>query len=448
VESNVAQRVVIIGGGFGGLHAAKTFGDPHIEITLCDRRNFHLFQPLLYQVATGGLSPADISSPLRGVLKNRRHVTTLLTNVRAIDLTMRAVSTSVGNLEYDSLIVATGNGNHYFGNDHWRPIAPGLKTIEDAIEIRCRILTAFESAEAETDPIRREHLMTFLIVGAGPTGVELAGAMGEIALHTLKREFRNINSSCARIVLIEGGSRVLSSLPESLSGKAMHYLHRLGVEGITDTTVTNIETGKATLRRDGHTQEMIAGTIIWAAGVRASSIGKCIAAGNQELLDETGRVIVEPDLSVPGHPEVFVIGDLAHYRHQTGAPLPLLAPVAMQQGRYVAKLIQRRLRGKTSKPFRYRDKGNLATIGRAAAVGVIGQLRVWGYPAWLTWLFIHLMYLVEFENRVLVFIQWFWSYITRNRGARLITPRTHGGKKSLAATSSSSYNPDSDKSYS
>ena len=416
--------MVIIGGGFGGLYAAKTFKDPRIEITLCDRRNFHLFQPLLYQVATGGLSPADIASPLRGVLRNRRHVKTLMADVRSIDLGSRTISASIGTLNYDSLIVATGNLTHYYGKDHWRPIAPGLKTVEDAIEIRRRILAAFEAAEVEPDPTRRGHLMTFLIVGAGPTGVELAGAMSEIALHTLKRDFRNINPSHARIVLIEGGSRILTALPESLSERAMHYLQRLGVEVITDAIVTNVEEERAMLRRDDHTQEIIAGTIMWAAGVRASPIGKCIAAGNQELLDETGRVIVEPDLSVGGHPEVFVIGDLAHYRHQTGAPLPLLAPVAMQQGRYAAKLIQHRLKGKTLKPFQYRDKGNLATIGRAAAVGVVWRMNVWGYPAWLTWLFIHLMYLVEFENRVLVLIQWFWNYITRNRGARLITPVT------------------------
>jgi NADH dehydrogenase len=427
--SNTVHRVIIIGGGFGGLYAAKTFKRPEVEVTLCDRRNFHLFQPLLYQVATGGLSPADITSPLRGVLKKHRQIRTLMAEVKGIDLRLRTVSTSVGVLEYDSLIVAAGNGNHYFGNDHWSPLAPGLKTIEDAIEIRRRVLAAFEAAEVETNSTRRKRLMTFVIVGAGPTGVELAGAIVEIALYTLRKEFRNINPSQSRVILVEGGSRVLSAMPESLSDKATRYLHRLGVEVITDTIVVDVEVGKVALRGAERTVELAAGTIIWAAGVRASPLGKLAAGGNKELLDNTGRVIVRPDLSVPDHPEVFVIGDLAHYRHQTGAPLPGLAPVAMQQGRYVAKLILRRLEGKTLKPFQYHDRGYLATIGRAAAVGVVWRLRLWGYPAWLTWLFVHLMYLVEFENRLLVFTQWLWNYITRNRGARLITPGTPVGHK-------------------
>jgi NADH dehydrogenase len=421
--------VIIIGGGFGGLYAAKSFKHPHIDVTLCDRRNFHLFQPLLYQVATGGLSPADITSPLRGILKNRRHIKTLMAEAQGIDMSSRTVSTSVGVLEYDTLIVAAGNGVHYFGDEHWRAIAPGLKTVEDAINIRRRVLAAFEAAEVETDPTRRERLMTFLIVGGGATGVELAGAIVEIALYTLKREFRNINPSFSRVILVEGGSRVLPEMPKSLSEKASHHLHRLGVELVTDAMVTNVEAGKVTLKRSELTEEIAAETILWAAGVRASHIGEFLAAGETELLDKTGRVIVEPDLTVPGHPEVFVIGDLANYQHQTGAPLPGLAPVAMQQGKYVAKLIQRRLKEKNLKPFQYRDKGNLATIGRAAAVGVIWRLRMWGYPAWLIWLFVHLMYLVEFENRVLVLTQWFWNYITRNRGARLITPETSLGRK-------------------
>lgn len=326
-------------------------------------------------------------------------------------------------LPYDILIVATGASHHYFGRDDWEAAAPGLKTIEDATEIRCRVLAAFEAAEREPDDRSRQAWLTFAVVGGGPTGVELAGAMAELAKQTMRRDFRAVDTSRARIVLMEGAERTLPSYPRDLSAKATRSLERLGVDVRTGTLVTEISEREIRVRSPEGEDTIPCRTALWAAGVRASPLGRTLADRAGVELDRLGRVIVERDLSVPGHPEIFVIGDLAHFAHQTGEPLPGVAPVAMAQGRYVASVIRHRLRGRPVRPFHYFDKGQLATIGRAAAVADFGKLRFSGYPAWLLWLFVHLMYLVEFENRVLVFFQWAWNYLTRNRGARLIAHR-------------------------
>ncbi|MBI3770294.1 MAG: NAD(P)/FAD-dependent oxidoreductase [Deltaproteobacteria bacterium] len=424
-----AHRVVIIGGGFGGLYAAQALARAPVQVTLLDRRNFHLFQPLLYQVATGGLSPGEIASPLRSVLKRQRNTEVWLAEVTSIDVAGRRVLLSDGEVPYDSLIVATGARHHYFGNSQWEPLAPGLKGIEDATEIRRRVLLAFEIAEREPDAARRRAWLTFVIVGAGPTGVELAGALGEIANHTLKRDFRTINPSDAQILLLENAERVLPPYSPKLAASASAALQRLGVTVRTGVLVTNIEPEAVTLRRGDSTERIPTHTVLWAAGVQASPLGKALADGAGAPLDRVGRVMVEPDLTVPGHPEIIVIGDLASFSHQDGKPLPGVAPVAMQQGRYAARLITQRLGGGGSLPaFHYVDRGSMATIGRGAAVAHIGPFEFGGYLAWLSWLFIHLMYLVEFDNRLLVFVQWAWNYISWNRGARLITGESSCGK--------------------
>lgn len=415
------HHVVIIGGGFGGLYAARSLKRAPVWVTLIDRRNFHLFQPLLYQVATGGLSPANIAAPLRAILKRQKNTRVLLAEVIDIDAANRRVVLSDGEVGYDTLIVATGARHNYFGNDQWEKLAPGLKTIEDATEMRRRILLAFEAAERESDPDKLQGWLTFVVVGAGPTGVELAGTLGEMARHTLKHDFRAINPADARIFLVEGLDRVLPSYPPELSAKAQAALARLGVSVRTGAIVTDIQSDAVTLRCGERSERIPTRTVLWAAGVQASPLGRALAAAAGATLDRVGRVVVKPDLSLPGHPEIFVIGDLAHFSHQTGKPLPGVAPVAMQQGRYVAKLVERRLRGEEMPPFRYKDYGSMATIGRAAAVADLGRLRFSGFFAWLTWLFIHLMYLVQFENRVLVLMQWALNYFTRNRYARLIT---------------------------
>jgi NADH:quinone reductase (non-electrogenic) len=418
----IVHRVVIIGGGFGGLYAAKALKRAPVHVTLIDRRNFHLFQPLLYQVATGALSPGDIASPLRGVLKRQRNTDVWLGEVTDIEPTERRVVLSDGALPYDTLIVATGASHHYFGHDQWAAWAPGLKTIEDATEMRRRILLAFEAAERELDPQARRAWLTFVIVGAGPTGVELAGALAEIARHTLKRDFRTVNPADAHILLAEGTERVLPPYPPVLSAKAAARLARIGVTVQTRAQVTGVQADSVTIQCDGTAQRVMTHTVLWAAGVQASPLGGILAARTGARLDRAGRVIVEADCAVPGQPNIFVIGDLACYTHQTGQPLPGIAPVAMQQGRYVAALIQRRLRGQPAPPFRYHDHGMMAVIGRNAAVAdLAGRLRFGGFLAWLAWLFIHLMYLVEFDNRLLVLVQWAWNYFTWNRGARLIT---------------------------
>jgi NADH dehydrogenase len=415
------HRVVIIGGGFGGLSAARQLKHAPVEVTLLDRCNYHLFQPLLYQVATGALSPANIAAPLRHVLKNQKNTKVLLAEATHIDAANRRVILSDGVIEYDTLVVATGASHQYFGHDEWAQFAPGLKTIEDATDMRSRILLAFEAAERELDSEKLKAWMTFVIVGAGPTGAELAGTLGEIANDTLRHDFRNINPSEARIILVEGTGRVLPTYPEELSEAARKMLTRLGVIVRTGAMVTDIAHGSVTIREGDRTETISTRTILWAAGVLASPLGRILAAEVGAKLDKAGRVIVEPDLTIAGHPEIFVIGDLANFSHQDGKPLPGVAQPAIQEGHYVGNTIQLWLRGEINKPFHYLDKGNLATIGRAKAVADLNWLRLAGWPAWMIWLFIHLLYIVQFQNRLLVLMQWAWLYITYDRSARLIT---------------------------
>ncbi|MEP0886201.1 NAD(P)/FAD-dependent oxidoreductase [Trichocoleus sp. ST-U3] len=415
------HHVVIVGGGFGGLYAAKALAKAPVKVTLIDKRNFHLFQPLLYQVATGGLSAGDISSPLRAVLSRQKNTEVLMGEVTEIDPQQQTVKVQNRELNYDSLIVATGVSHHYFGNDQWAPKAPGLKTVEDALEMRRRIFVAFEAAEKETDPEKRRAWLTFVLVGGGPTGVELAGAMAELAYSTLKDDFRNIDTSEAKIILIEGMDRVLPPYPPELSAKAQASLERLGVTIQTKAMVTNIEDDVVTIRKGDETEQIAARTVLWAAGMKASGMGEVIAKATGAELDRAGRVIVEPELSVPNHPNIFVIGDLANFPHQNDKPLPGVAPVAMQEGQYVARLIKQRLKGETLPAFHYNDYGSLAVIGRNAAVVDLGFIKFAGFPAWLAWIFIHIFFLIEFDNKLLVLIQWGWNYFTRKRGARLIT---------------------------
>ncbi len=421
MESRPPHRTVLVGGGFGGLYFAKALADPRFELTLVDRRNFHLFQPLLYQVATGGLSPADIAAPLRSLLKGHRNATVLLGEAVDVDVDARKVILAAGAVEYDSLILAAGARHHYFGNDSWESLAPGLKTVEDATEMRSRILRAFELAEEEPEPEKRRELLTFVIVGGGPTGVELAGTLGELARQTLRGEFRRFDPEEARVILVEGSSTVLSHMQAPLPARALASLGKLGVTVLLGSKVVELRPGEATVEMGGRREVIRAATVLWAAGVKASPLGAALASRAGATLDRAGRVVVDPDFSVPGHPEIFVIGDMASYSHATGSPLPGVAPVAMQEGRHVAKVLRSRLDGEEPPRFRYRDKGDLATIGRAAAVGKVGKFKFSGFPAWLIWLFVHILYLAGFENRVLVLFQWAWNYFTRNRSARLIT---------------------------
>ena len=414
----MAQRVVILGGGFGGLYAARSLRSSDTEITLIDRRNFHLFQPLLYQVATGELSPADVAFPLRAIFSDQKNVRVLLGEATGLDPVSKRVLLSDGASEpYDRLIVATGARNHYFGNDTWAERAPGLKSLEEATRIRHRILYAFEAAERTTD--REEHLawLTFVIVGAGPTGVELAGAIGEIANDTLKSDFRLTRPEEARILLLDNSPRVLSPFDPTLSDHAERALIKLGVRSMLGVRVTGVdETGVRIVTSRGE-EHIRARTVLWAAGVAASGFASIVAAATGAQTDRGGRILVDDHCRVPGHPDVFVVGDVANFTGQDGKPLPGVAPTAMQQGRYVAQVIT----GKTSGPFRYLDKGSLAVIGRASAVAQFPMLKAHGLVAWLLWLFIHLMYLVGFQNRLIVFIRWAFNYFTYNRGARLIT---------------------------
>ncbi len=419
--ADTAPHVVIVGGGFGGLHAARRLGNAPVRVTLVDRRNYHLFQPLLYQVATGGLSPGDIASPLRGVLSPYRNIRVLLAEVVDLDPAERRLILRNGQLRYDTLVLAAGVSHHYFGHEEWAEVAPGLKSVEDALEIRRRILLAYEAAEWEPDPVRRQAWMTFIIVGGGPTGVELAGALGELAHGTLPRDFRHIDTQQTRILLIEGMERVLPTYPPDLSTKAAAALARLGVTVQTGSLVTDIQGDTVSIRTGDRTTQVQAKTILWAAGMRASPLGKLLAGRTGCPLDRAGRVLVQPDLTVPGHPEIFVIGDLAAFLHQGGRPLPGVAPVAIQQGRYVAERIKAQLQGRVLPPFRYRDRGSLAVIGRNAAVADFGRLHLSGFPAWLIWVFVHIANLIEHDDRLLVMIQWAWHYFTRKRGARLIT---------------------------
>ena len=415
------HRVVIVGGGFGGLGAAQSLKNTPVQVTLIDRRNFHLFQPLLYQVATGWLSPANIASTLRATLRRQKNARVLLAEAVDIDAKERRVVLSDGSVEYDTLIVATGSSHHYFGNASWEKIAPGLKTVEDATEIRRRIFVAFEAAERESDREKLKALLTFIVVGAGPTGVELAGALGEIANDTLKYDFRSIDPSKARILLVEGGERILPSYPSQLSGKATEFLVALGVNVDVKTVVTELDLESVTVKRGETVERIPCRTVIWAAGVQASALGQQLAKAASGQVDRQGRIIVQSDLTIAGHPEIFVIGDLANFS-QGGRPLPGVAPVAMQQGQYVARSIENRIMRKDAgAPFKYHDRGSMAIIGRASAVAHLGKFQCAGFFAWLMWLFVHLVQLVEFENKVLVLIQWGWYYFSRNRAARLIT---------------------------
>ncbi len=418
--SSQKHRVVIIGGGFGGLYAAKNLGNASVDVTLIDRRNFHLFQPLLYQVATGGLSPGDIASPLRSVLNRYKNIRVVQAQVDRIDAGEKLVFAGEETYGYDSLVIATGSMHHYFGHDAWASVAPGLKTIEDALEIRRRIFEAYELAEHEIDPSLRQTLLTFVMIGGGPTGVELAGALAELAYATLKDDFRRFDPRETKIILIEAGKRILATYPERLAQKAQKSLEKLGVVIKTETLVTDIRENKLTAKSPNGTEEIHAGNVIWAAGVKATPLAAILAAEAGAETDKSGRIKVAPDLSIGRHPEIFVVGDLA-YLEQAGKPLPGVAPVAMQQGKYAAKVIKQRLQGKSPRPFHYLNKGNLAVIGRNAAIADLGFLKLSALPAWLIWVFVHIAYLIEFDNRVLVLIQWAWNYFTKKRGARLIT---------------------------
>jgi NADH dehydrogenase len=420
VPSTQPPHVVIVGGGFGGLSAAKALRRAPVKITLIDRRNFHLFQPLLYQVATGGLSPANIAAPLRTIVARQKNCDVLLGEVTGFDIANRMVHLDGDHLQYDTLIVAAGATHSYFGHPEWEPFAPGLKTIEDATEIRRRMLLAFESAEREVEVEERHKLLTFVVVGGGPTGVELAGTMAEIARHTLKHEFRHIDPTDSQILLVEAGDRILPAYPPDLSAKAQQSLERLGVVVRTNTMVTNVADGHVMVKFAGTEERLATSTAVWAAGVAASPLAKVLAEAIGAKLDRAGRIAVEADLSLPGHPEILVLGDMVSYT-QDGKPLPGVAPVAIQQGEFVAKLITARLRGRPLPTFRYHNRGNLATIGRSAAVADFGKLHVSGFIAWMLWLVVHLLNLVGFRNRLLVLIQWAWNYFTFDRSARLIT---------------------------
>ncbi len=414
-------RVVIVGAGFGGLKAARTLAKGRVRVTVIDRRNYHTFQPLLYQVATAGLSPGEIAAPVRSILRSNKNIEVLMAEVTGFDLERRLVETPDGDIPYDYLIVAAGATHSYFGHDDWEPFAPGLKTIEDALEIRRRVLLAFELAERQAAAGETASALNFVVVGGGPTGVELAGTLAEISHHALAHEFRSIDPSRTHILLIEGGPRVLPAYAEDLSRSAEEQLKQLGVEVRTSTVVTKVEAGAVYV---GDTR-LNATVVLWAAGVAASPLGKKLGVA----VDRAGRVPVQPDLSVPGHPEIFVIGDLAAAKDEQGKLLPGVAPVAIQQGEFVGKLIREEVESHAGLPgrprFHYWDKGSLATIGRAAAVAQFGKIHISGYIAWLSWLFVHILFLIGFRNRLLVFIQWAWSYVTYERGARLITGSTY-----------------------
>ena len=405
--------MVIVGGGFGGLYAARALAHRPVRVTLLDRRNHHLFQPLLYQVATAVLNASDIAVPLRSVLRRATNITVLLAEVEKVELANRRLVLDRGEIGYDALVLAAGASHSYFGHDEWEMLAPGLKTLEDALEIRRRVLLAYEAAEREQDGAERQALLTFVVVGGGPTGVELAGALGEISRQTIARDFRLIDPTKSRIVLLEGGSLILPTFPESLSRSAADALRRIGVEVRVRAIVTRVTPDAVWLGGE----QIRTRTVLWAAGVAATPLARTLGVP----LDRSGRVLVEPDLSIPVHPEAFVVGDMCAFLHQTGAPLPGVAPVAIQQGRAVADNVLRRLRDAPTRPFRYRDRGSMATIGRAAAVAVVGRLKLAGLVAWLAWLFVHIMFLIGFRNRFLVLFEWAWAYVTWHRGARLIT---------------------------
>ncbi len=418
VDSVALPHVIIVGGGFAGLNAAKALDGKPVRVTLIDRRNYHLFQPLLYQVAIGGLHPADIAYPIRAIVRKQRNTRVIMAEVRAVDLDHRRVMTDEGDLAYDYLIVASGSETSYFGHGEWEMDAPGLKSVEDALEIRRRVLSAFEKAECNPDPAERARLLNFVIIGGGPTGVEMAGAIAELARHTLARDFRSIDPTHARILLLEGGPRILPTFDESLAQAAVKDLQRLGVGIRTGTRVTGIAREQVVL--DG-SEVISAATIVWAAGVRACTLGQALGASGVPI-DRTGRVLVEPDLSLPGRPEVFVVGDLACYLHQGNHPLPGVAPVAIQQGKMAAANLLATLRGRSRRRFEYRDKGTMATVGRAAAIVQLPSgAKFDGFLAWLAWLFVHIMYLIGFRSRLFVLLQWGSAYVLFDLAARLIT---------------------------
>jgi len=424
------EHVVIIGGGFGGLYAARRLKNAPVDVTLIDRRNHHLFQPLLYQVATGELSPADIASPLRHLLKDQANTRVLMAEVTGFDTANRQAILRNGTVRYDTLIVAAGAGNHYFGNDHWGQWAPSLKTVEDATEIRRRIIAAFEAAEVASDPDAVRSWLTFVIVGGGPTGVEMAGALAEIARETLRHAFRNINPSDARILLVQSGDRLLPTYSPELAVKAAAALEKRQVEIVTGARVTDLGPQGVIVSHAGQDEPIAARTVLWTAGVKASPLGEALAEATGAPLDRGGRVMVEPDLTLPGHPEIFVIGDLAHFAHQGDKPLPGVAQVAIQQGQYVGELVRRRQRGQRMPAFHYRDKGNIAVVARGAAVAEVGRFRFAGLLAWQLWAYIHLVHQMELENRLLVLVQWVWNFFTRSRSALLITNRQESAQTS------------------
>ncbi len=422
------HRVVVVGGGFAGLYAARSLGiDPEVRLTLVDRRNFHLFQPLLYQVATGALSPGDIAQPLRSILRKQRNTTVILGEAVGLDPDRREVMIADGGaIAYDTLVVATGAHHTYFDHPEWSTVAPGLKTMEDALEIRRRILIAFEAAEREADPDRRRAWMTFVLVGGGPTGVELAGALGEIAHDTLKRDFRAIRSDQTRVILIEAMERILPPYPPDRSASAQRQLEKLGVTVRTRTKVVDLdEDGVRVVGPDGTEERIPARTVFWSAGVLTAKFARTVAAATGARTDRAGRVIVEPDLTIAGHPEIFVVGDAAVEPWKPDHPTPGVAQGAMQGGSYAAKVIRRRVLGRPYEPFQYSDHGDVAVIGRLAGVTNIGWLgpfgRQGGFPAWALWLGIHIFYLIGFSNRLVVLLRWAWTFVTHGRGARLIT---------------------------
>lgn len=413
MNEKARAKVVIVGAGFGGLKAAETLAHLPVHITVIDRKNYHTFQPLLYQVATAGLSPAEIAAPIREILHRHQNVEVLMGEVERFNLEQRTVQLHDHEIPYDYLIVAAGATHAYFGHDDWEPLAPGLKTIEDALEIRRRILLAYELAEREAALTGMHRPLNFVVVGAGPTGVELAGTLSEIARKSLPKNFRNIDPAKTRILLVEAGPSILSSYPEDLQRSAVSQLQHLGVEVRTNSPVSDIRSGQVRIGEEVVPAEVV----LWAAGVAASSLGPALGAP----VDKAGRVFVEPDLSLPGHREVFVIGDLATLKDKDGRPLPGVAPVAMQQGAWVARQIKGDLNGKPREAFHYFDKGSLATIGRAAAIAQFGKIHISGFIAWLSWLFVHILFLIGFRNRIVVMLQWAWSYLTYERAAWLIT---------------------------
>jgi NADH dehydrogenase len=410
------SRVVIVGGGFAGLNAAKVLGGREgVDVLLLDRQNHHLFAPLLYQVAMAGLSPADIAAPIRSLLSEYRNIRVLMAEVSGVDPSRSVLHTDIGDVPYDYLLLCSGATQSYFGHNEWRRYAPSLKTLEDATHIRGRVLLAFEEAERIVDKEERRKFLTFVIVGGGPTGVELAGAIGEMSRFTLARDFKAIDAKSARVLLIEAGPRILPSFSEEQAARAVRDLENLGVHVWTSSAVTSIDADGVEIGKE----RVHAGTVVWAAGVKASPLGRTTGAD----VDRQGRVAVQPDLSVKAHPNVFVAGDLAVFTHQTGAPLPGTAPVAMQQGRHVGQTILRDLQGRPRQPFHFVDKGQMATIGRSRAITQIGALRFSGFTAWLIWLAVHIYYLAGFKNRLFVVLQWAWSYLTFSRGARLIVDK-------------------------